>query len=465
MDTPPNIVWLTLDSVRSDHTTLGGYGRDTTPKLQRIAARDRGRWYPNCFAHSNSTRISTASIVTGTYPSHHGVRNNLTIPEELDTVPEILSEAGYHTVGLSRNANSSMGFDRGFRDFEWISSHRFLEAVDYRTALKYALNIRRHSAGFSADTAKHATPFIINDMAKRRLKSYVGSKEPFFMYLHYNEPHRPYYPPLPYIDRYTDEIAMSTEEATDFAIDMHYNANEHIARGADFSDEQWEALLAMYDAEIAYTDECVGRLFDFIQSIDIGDTVFVVTADHGELFGENGMLAHKVVLHDAVINVPLVIHGLNDLAVAQDDFLQHADIMQTLVAIAGGDVGQFQGIDLRSETRDFVVSQDWEIDDRLDAFQRVNPEFDDSPYHRPLLTCLRDEAFKYQESDEGSELFELPDEETDVSDEYPDRYQEMAEKLESWMDTYGKPITSDEQDGEFSEAMKEQLSDLGYLVD
>jgi uncharacterized sulfatase len=461
----PNVLWITLDSVRTDHTTMGGYHRDTTPELQRITDMDSGGWYSECIAHSNTTRISTASIITGTYPSHHGVRRNRVLPAGLDTVPEILSREGYHTIGISRNANSSMGFDRGFDDFEWIASSTFLDAVDASTIVKYGLNIRRHSAGFTTDTAKHATPFIINDMAKRRIDRFEGRDQPFFMYLHYNEPHRPYYPPLPYLDRYTDDIAMSTEEAAEVAMEMHHNAHEIIAGGVDYTEEEWAALLAMYDAEIAYTDACVGRLVDHVRSLDLGDTVVVVTADHGELFGEHGLLTHKMVLHDALINVPLVTLGFEHVGVETDDIVQHADVMQTLVAMAGGDTAQFQGIDLRHETREYAVSQDWEIDHFIEEFQGYNPDFDASRYHTPLLTCLRDHDFKFQRSEEGSELFALPHEEADVADEHPEVAERMAAELEAWMERFGEPVSDGEEQEEFSDAMKDQLEDLGYLVD
>ncbi len=464
MTAAPNIVWMTLDSVRADHTTMDGYSRETTPEIQRIADQSDGQWFSNCFAHSNSTRISVASLITGTYPSHHGVRGNRTIPTELNTIPELLSEAGYHTVGLSRNANSSMGFNRGFDEFEWIAAETLLDAVDVRTVLKYALNIRRHSAGLTTKTAKHATPFIINDMAKRRLRSYSGSEEPFFMYLHYNEPHRPYFPPLPYLDKYTDEIAMSTEEAAEFAMEMHWNCDELIAGGVDLTDDRWDALQAMYDAEIAYTDECVGRLFDYIQSLDLEDTIVVITADHGEMFGEQGMLAHKVVLHDDLIRVPMVTHGLDDVA-GGHKLVQHSDFMQTLASLAGAATDQIQGIDLHSESREYALSQDWNDGEYFDVLEDINPDFDRSRYHGGLLTCLRDRKFKYLDSEDQKELFELPDEETEVSGKYPDRAEEMAHQLREWFETDGQPISTDATEEEFSDAMKEQLSDLGYLVD
>ncbi|MFQ3474866.1 sulfatase-like hydrolase/transferase [Halonotius sp. F2-221B] len=461
----PNIIWITLDSVRSDHTTMGGYERDTTPELERISKTTDGQWFSNCFSHNNSTRTSTASIITGTYPSHHGVTWDKIIPPELETVPEIFSKVGYHTVGISRNANSSMGFNRGFDEFKWISSSQFLSAVDLPTVIKYGLNVRKHSAGFTTDTAKHATPFIINDMAKRRIRSYVGDSEPFFMYLHYNEPHRPYYPPLSYLDEYTDEIEMSTQEAAEVAMEMHRNANEIIANGSEFSEEEWEALYAMYDAEIAYTDDCVGRLFDYVKSLNIDNTIFVITADHGELFGEKDMLTHKIVLHDAVINVPLVTHGFGKLETGTDDLVQHADIMQTLVAMAGGDTSQFQGVDIREESRNFVVAQDQDIGKSLDKFAEYNPEFNSSRYHRSLLTCIRDQNYKYQKSEENAELFILPDEEEDISDEEPEVVEDMDTILDKWVDEYGYPVSEEEKKSKFSDKMKQQLSDLGYIVD
>jgi uncharacterized sulfatase len=444
---------------------MEGYERDTTPELQRISDSTKGQWFSNCFSHNNSTRTSTASIITGTYPSHHGVRRNRVIPSELDTVPEILSDVGYHTVGISRNANSSMGFNRGFDDFEWISSSQFLSAVDLPTVIKYGLNIRSHSAGFTTNTAKHATPFIINDMAKRRLGSYVGSNEPFFMYLHYNEPHRPYHPPLPYIDRYTDEIEMSTEDAAEFAMEMHYNADEMMANGADFTEEKWQALHAMYDAEIAYTDECIGRLFDYVEALGLEDTVLVITADHGELFGEEGLLSHKLVLRDALINVPLVTHGLGDLQVGEGGLLQHADIMQTIVDMGEGDTSQLQGINLRNETREFVVSQDWVSEEVINKFTEYNPGFKQARYPKGLHSCVRTKRYKYHSSERGAELFALPDEEKNISNKKPEKCEDFSEKLDNWMEEYGYPVSKENTKSEFSEEMKQQLSDLGYIVD
>lgn len=465
MTASPNIVWLTLDSIRADHTTMGGYERDTTPHLQRIADSAHGTSFSQCIAHTNWTRASTASIVTGTYPSHHQVGGDHVIPNSLQTVPELLSDKGYNTAAISRNANSAMGFDRGFDEFTWISASTIFDVCPYRTLVKYALNIHRHSAGFTTDTAKHATPFLINDMAKRWMGGIERDPDPFFIYLHYNEPHRPYYPPKPYLDEYTDDISMSPSEAAEFALHVHENLDELVANGLDFTDDEWEALIAMYDAEIKYTDECVGRLFDYVQNLD-GKTIFILTADHGEMFGERGVLAHKLLLDGALTNVPLVVHGLDEIDHQADELVQHGDLMQTLVAQAGGDTSQFQGVDLRSDRREFAISQCGPNRATLEKFSDINPDFDWSPFHAGTLTALRTSEFKLQWSDgedSRTELFELPDEETDVSEAHPELTEELQSKLQNWLQTAGQPV-GDEAEGEFSDAMRDQLEDLGYMM-
>jgi uncharacterized sulfatase len=216
----------------------------------------------------------------------------------------------------------------------------------------------------------------------------------------------------------------------------------------------------MYDAELSYTDEMIGRLFDHVRSLDLDDTVFVITADHGELFGEYGLLAHKLCLHDAVINVPLIVHGFDSIEADPDDMVQHADIIQTLVAQAGGITDGMQGVNLREEDRDYAIAQRGPA--RYEQFMKHNPNFDTSRYHDPLLTCLRTREFKYCKSDERTQLFDLPEEETDVSDDNPELTAEFDGTLESWLATEGQPIDSS-ADADFTAAMEQQLRDLGYV--
>lgn len=451
-----NLIWITLDSVRADHTSMAGYERDTTPNLQRIS--EDGLSFSKCISHSLATHPSSGAILTGKPPSRNTVGfSGDALPDSVSTIAEIFRDSGYHTACLSRNSyvSSATGLDRGFNDFEWISSST-IHKVGVRTILKYLLNMREHSAGFSLDTAEYATPFLMNDVAKRWVKSF---DEPFFFYLHYNEPHRPYYPPLPYLDKYTDEIEMSAKEAVEFSMHFHYNLEEIAAGGCDLSQEEWEAVRAMYDAEIAYTDEMIGRLFDYIQELELEDTVFVFTADHGELFGEQGMLAHKLVLDDAVTRVPMVVHGL-DIDGKEEELVQHSDIMKTIMEDSGLETDEVQGVNLYNEIREFAISQRGAAN--FDPFLEHNSDFDTSRYHSSPLTALRTHEFKYLKSDGKRELFKLPDEENDASEEYQEVTEEMDKKFEDWLAENGTPVDKGKE-GEFSDAMEKQLRDLGYI--
>lgn len=466
----PNIVWITVESTRADHTSLGDGERDTTPGLQAIADSPRGRAFEQCITHGIWTLSSSASLLTGTYPSRHGAGMvNDAIPETLTTIPELLGEVGYHTACLSPNSHlsSGTGLDRGFDDFAWISKSTVLDVAGPKTVLKYLLNIRRHGGGFTTDTAKHGSGFIMQDMTKRWLRSFSGDREPFFLYAHYGDPHHPYYPPLPYLRQAADEVGVSAERAGSLALDYHRRLNELIADGCPFSDEEWQTLEKLYDAAIEYVDELLSDLFDYVRSLDLGPTVFIVTADHGELFGEQGMLAHKVVVDDAVSHVPLVVHGFDEILSYEGETVQHADVMRTLLETVGADTEQLQGIDMREEEREFSIVQrgGQRCRKNLDRFTELNPEFDASRYHASTLHAIRTTEFKYQRSDEKAELYALPDETADVSAEYEDVAERLDGELSNWLEMVGDPAYTEPQHGDFTDDMKAQLAGLGYLVE
>jgi uncharacterized sulfatase len=213
----------------------------------------------------------------------------------------------------------------------------------------------------------------------------------------------------------------------------------------------------MYDAEIRYTDEMIGRLYDFVRSRELGETVVVVTADHGEHFGERGELAHVLGLGDAVTNVPLVIDGLD---VDTGGVVQHIDVMKTLVAMAGGRTEQFQGVDLRTEQREYAISQRAPTD--FGRFLQHNESFDTSRFPASLTSAFRTTEFRYLTADDRAELYRLPDEERDVSDEFPEKRRQIASFADEWLETEGTPVGTADGD-RMTEEMRRQLRDLGYV--
>ncbi|KTG26896.1 sulfatase [Haloferax profundi] len=466
----PNIVWITLESTRADHTTMGGYDRETTPNIQRIADSDGGRYFSECFSHGIWTLASSASILTATYPSHHGAgMTGDAIPDALPTVAERFQHVGYDTACISPNSHlsSATGLDRGFDEFVWLSKSTLRESVGLKTILSYLWNIQSHGGGLTLDTRKHGTDYMLNQLALRWLEARQTTSDPMFLYLHYGGPHHPYQPPTRHLKKFAGESGLSLEDVEAIGLDHHDNLYEHMAAASPFSDEEWKALAALYDGEISHVDELVGELFDTVQSLDIGDTIFVITADHGELFGESGLLAHQLVTNEAVSHVPLVTHGL-DAALAYDgELVQHADVMTTLLSLAGASTDGTQGIDLQTGNRDVAIVQRG-ADRRtqnVDKLVELNPAFDASKFPESTLTALFTPEFKYQHSDDETELFRRPDETTDVSDEYPDVIADLDAMFRGWNETQGAPVTEQRQTGRFTDEMRAQLADLGYLVE
>jgi uncharacterized sulfatase len=193
----------------------------------------------------------------------------------------------------------------------------------------------------------------------------------------------------------------------------------------------------------------------------------VITADHGDLLGEYGLLAHKLVLHDALIHVPLVVHGLPELKPRADELVQHVDVMRTLLVLAGADDDHFHGIDLLSGAapREFAVAQRGaSVEDGLTEIRDHNPDFDGSAFHTGELTALRTHDWKYLASEDRVELFALPDEFTNVADDHPDLRADFEDKLAAWREAHaGDDIAAAEAD--FSVEARRRLADLGYLAE
>lgn len=468
---PPTVVWLTIDSLRYDHTSMAGYQRDTTPNMDRIRSSPSGRSFSNCSSHGIWTRPSSGSILTGTHPSRHGLGiHNQVLPPELDTAPELFGEAGYRSVCVSEltNVGPATGLDRGFDAYDGLveASKRDL-ALAHPTAFgKFLASCLRHprASGRSVRTdvkkfLRTAMPTFTNEIITDRLFEQNDSR-PTFLYGHYLGPHVPYHPHPAHQERFIDEVDADVREALSTS-DRVYGTPERIsktiANGHEVPESDWNALRALYDAEIEYIDRRIGELFDTLES-RLDEFVLVVTADHGDLIGERGLVTHRAVVEDALTNVPLVTHGL-DVSGDDEQPVQHSDVMKTLLATIDGDHSQFRGVDLRSERREYSFVQrgayDW------DPYEKHNPDFDSSRFHTPRVDAVRTERFKLVQSEERTELFELPDERSDVSEEYPEKRTELSEWARREVEEFGQPIVSAEE-ADLNDRMKQQLADLGY---
>jgi uncharacterized sulfatase len=474
----PNILWITLDSVRADHTSLHGYHRETTPEISRIAESDTGNKFKHGIAHSTRTPVSVPSMLTGLYPSNHqmiGVKSGHQIPESIKTVPELLSARGYKTIGVSENgyAGEAKGIDKRFDDFIHSNPSSVSDILSPQfgpSFVKYLLKIREHGPGLTVNKKAHAEnkSYFTTDIAKRKLRSISRRSLPFFCYIHYNDPHHPYIPPLSHRDEYTVGLENTADEAVAFAKQMHDELYQWIADGVPLTESEWEMLHAMYDATIKYTDSCVGKLFDFVQD-RFSNTIVVITADHGDLFGEYGLLGHHIVLHDGLIHVPMVTHGLDNVQHHVDHPTQHIDLMQTILSIVGADTTQFQGYDLREQSREIAISQDLRAtvdDDEEQNYERIrqyNPDIDLSHLPASLVTAARTTDLKLVRTDEETRLYQLPDEDNDIHAERPDKHRELSIKLDNWLRETETASRADPKKKELTDELEEHLQDMGYI--
>lgn len=306
---------------------------------------------------------------------------------------------------------------------------------------KYALNIRRHSVGLSTDFGSHLPEYIVNDIAKKKITQLRSREDPFFLYLHYNGPHSPYFPPLPDMETYTDDLKIPLEQAKDLVHYRHYGAEGRAAdmgdRGLDeLEPEEYGALRVFYDAKLRYTDKCIGRICDYARRILDEDTVIIVTSDHGELLGEKGWVGHGRNPLEGLVNVPLVVLGDLELnSLSEDILIQHADLAKIILKEFCVENEFSDGIDVRERNRKYAVSQNFD----------------------PNILCLRGSKFKYINQENKEVLYELPEETSNQKENFPS----VMERFQSESANYSQAPSS--IDAELTDSMKSQLRDLGYI--
>ncbi len=315
----PNVLLITIDTLRADHLSAYGYARKTSPRLDGIAAS--GILYENAIAQAPNTHPSTAAITTSRYPSDLGGNPFKYIPYPTATLAEAFRNAGYRTSAVVSNVwlRTSMGFDQGFELFDDESAMSEFYADGQRVAWKNASDV--------------------SDAALAWLEA--RPEGPFFLWLHYLDPHHPYEPPPEYREAFStsysknaeflrDLAAMPTGEQTRALTDMGKGKHE-------VTDEQFAAIVDQYDGEIAYTDAQVGRVLDFLDSRSLRDaTVIAVTADHGEEFRDHGSWGHSHTLHRELLNVPLIVAYPGGPAGARvTPTVRLIDLAPTLLARAG----------------------------------------------------------------------------------------------------------------------------------
>lgn len=320
-DTRPDVLLVVVDTLRADHLGSHGYAKPTSPRLDAFAAR--ATRFARAHSTSSWTAPSVASILTGLYPAEHGVqRSTSVLNPAVPTIAEAFRAAGYATAALTANpvfVSPRMGFDRGFEHFETLHGRK----VTAEQPVKMIPLDPTFQSFVEVATADRMTDAALHWIAAQR-----GARRPWFVLVHYIDPHADYFPPPELAARFGVAPGAPLSGVDQRPVLRSFKA----PAGADL-----ETLTALYDAEIAFADEHIGRLLQSVEK-EGRPTLVVVTADHGEELGDHGGLLHGQTLFQEQLHVPLLVGvpGESEARVV-DTPVSLAGLWATIAALAGID--------------------------------------------------------------------------------------------------------------------------------
>ena len=416
---PPNVLLISLDTLRADHLSSQGYHRLTTPFLDELAAE--GTRFSHASVNTHGTPSSHTTMLSSLYQETHrvwaergsGDRAAPSIPDEIALLQEIFGEAGWTTAAATAGGwmSASYGFSRGF-DF------------------------------FSDDgrEADQGTALFIETLGDA-----LETGRPVFALFHTYQVHSPYLPPPGYgelFGTYTSEIKPTWVALRPLSHTATKNLDE-----ADF-----DFLVSQYDGEIRFLDDQLRALFSRLEAMGFLDnSVVLVTADHGEEFGEHGGLLHRGTLYDELVRVPMILWGRGVAhGVVDPTLVSIIDIAPTLLAAAGIEIpAAMEGRNILE-----TESADW-------SGQRIFAQYRDETY------SVRTPRFKLIRSRGGRLLlFNLeadPSERRDLSAQRPEFAAELNAELEAWRLARPRIGGDGASTTELDPATEERLRALGYL--
>jgi arylsulfatase len=371
-----NVVLLSVDALRADHLSCYGYERTTSPTLDGLAAD--GVRFDRAYSQSSHTREAVPAMLTGRDP-------DVAVDEKYllaaDTIATRLSERAVSTAAFHSNpfVSRAYGFDRDFDAFDddlHLGQHRLFALA--QRALDKLRN--RH----------YARAAEINERAFDWLDDH---DRPFFLWNHYMDVHGPYEPPEPYRTRFGEPEVSDRE------------AQKLYKRAIDDPDSITEAerqtLLDLYDGEIAYVDEQIRRFVDGLRDRGLwNETLVLVTADHGDAFGEHGYYEHPRYLHEELTRVPLVAIGGGLPAATPPVAASTADLVPTVLDALGFDAETLPG----ESMEDLVASPDTFADRTV--FSQARGEGDDADRRRFAARNREGACFLERDLTDGTVLSE-----------------------------------------------------------
>ncbi len=401
----PNLILVTLDTTRADHLACYGYPDVKTPSLDSLARR--GVLFEQAATTSALTLPAHCSILTGMYPTYHGVRinGNTALNDEQTTLAEVLSAQGYQ-CGAFIGAfvlDGRWGLKQGFQHYN--------DQFDLKKYKHLDLGAVQRPGNEVVDAAL--------DWLEEQKSA------PFFAWIHLYDPHTPYGPPEPYLSEYRP-------------------------RG----------LVGLYDGEIAFMDEQIGRCIAWLEKNKLDEsTILIIVGDHGEGLGSHGEGTHGYFIYDYSMHVPLIIvtpfEKLRGVRVSAQ--VQTVDIFPTLIELAAFP----PPVETHGRSLLPVMFRPQKKEHQFAYAESMAPnlQFGWSPLH-----ALRTTQYKYIDTSKA-ELYDLSqdsDEQTNLLSQNPKIVREMKETLDRLIEETGRGAPALQAANLDKETM-ERLSALGYI--
>lgn len=451
----PNIVIIVLDSVRQDHLSVYGYPRQTTPNIDRLAAE--GALFENAYSASCWTIPSHASLFTGLYPSQHGVDLDCgDFAPGQETLASYLKTAGYRTACISCNsfvAGKGSGLARGF-DLAVDVDGGYVEGSGTPARAARFAQKRWRMLTWRDRGAERAT---------RLAKEWTAQQQgPFFLFMNYMDCHLPYRLKRP--QRYHFIPPVERRRVGRIPLDPF----AVMAGALELTAREVAGIRALYDGCLYYLDQQVGRLVDHLRALGILDeTIFLVTSDHGESFGEHDLFDHQYGLYEHLLRVPLVARfphkSLCGERIAGP--IQLVDLFPALARVIGGasplDPAGYAVF--KAPARGMVLAE--YLVPNLNAIRRRFPAASVERFASPLRSISAGGYKLICAQDGRRELYRLagdPHELTNLAE----TEREKAAQLEEILFAELGPWTACRQSGGgllVEDELKERLEAMGYL--
>jgi arylsulfatase A-like enzyme len=477
-ETPPNVLFIVWDTVRADRLSVYGHAAPTTPFLEELA--ERSLVFDAAISPSYWTLPSHVSLFTGLPVSSHGTNAKYQwLDDRFITIAEWYGEHGYATYAWSSNPNINKGANtvQGFQTFhQAFGQNRWRRMVEADT--RKLIHPMDKTTRPNPDRYKNISHHKAGRTTEAAFTEWLDQQEdgaPFFAFLNYMEAHAYRLPTQESRKAVMDDKERFQKGLTTSNL-LKRQTNVMFERWKPYKPKQRRALLDVYDASIRDLDKLLRRMFDQLEQRGLADdTVVIVTSDHGEQFGENGLFLHNFSVYQPLVHVPLLIHYPKKVAAGRVETpVNTTSIFGTTLELTGVPAPDpaVQSIDRNSlltpEARPVVT----ELTEPCANPERRRLPEEVRDWTARYQAFYSEDGLKYIESSNGkNELYDLSSDPVERQNLDGTRETDLAAQLAVWRDTIPKLERSEEdaaramkqREESIDPELMEQLEDLGYI--